>query len=125
MCLQGGPKKVDTHTVSRVSAFLGHPLQRNITSDVKAFVRYEISVIFNLPHHTQSPLNCFWTRQGPRLAKSGICEYSQEQTMNHIADTYSLTEIRKQSLYEAAYASDMQSLISFFVDSGVSLPSMS
>jgi len=45
--------------------------------------------------------------------------------MNHIADTYSLTEIRKQSLYEAAYASDMQSLISFFVDSGVSLPSMS
>jgi len=55
---------------------------------------------FDLPPHTWSPMNRFWTSQGPcranlhkwRLAQSPSCDCCQRQTMNHIVDTCPLTE---------------------------------
>ena len=55
---------------------------------------------FNLPRHTWSLLNRFWTGQGPcraNLCKWGLtqspsCDCSQCQTMNHIVDTRPLTK---------------------------------
>ena len=50
---------------------------------------------FDLPPHTWSPMNCFWTGQGPcranlhkwGLAQSPSCDCCHRQTMNHTVDT--------------------------------------
>jgi len=56
---------------------------------------------FDLPHHTWSLMNLFWTGQGPcranlhkwGLAQSPSCDCDQQQTMNHIVDTCPLTKV--------------------------------
>jgi len=55
---------------------------------------------FDLPRHTLSLMNRFWTGQGPcrailhkrGLAQSPSCDCGQQQTMNHTVDTCPLTE---------------------------------
>jgi len=55
---------------------------------------------FNLPCHTWSLMNHFWTGQGPchanlhkwGLAQSPSCDCGQWQTMNHIVDTCPITK---------------------------------
>jgi len=55
---------------------------------------------FDLPRHAWSPMNRFWTGQGPcranlhkwDLAQSPSCDCGQQQTTNHIVDSYPLTK---------------------------------
>ena len=55
---------------------------------------------FDLPHHTWSLLNRFWTGQGPccanlhkwGLTQSPSCDRGQRQTMNHVVDTCPSTQ---------------------------------
>jgi len=57
-------------------------------------------VVFDLPRHTWSLMNRFWTGQGPchanlhkwGLAQSPSCDCGQRQTMNHVVDTCPLTK---------------------------------
>jgi len=56
---------------------------------------------FDHPHRTWFLINCFWTGQGPcranlhkwGLAQSPSCDCGQQQTTNHVADTWPLTKL--------------------------------
>jgi len=69
---------------------------------------------FDLPHHTWSLMNRFWTGQGPcradlhklSLSQSPSCDCGQRQTMNHIVDTCPLTKFFKCRLYLLREADD-------------------
>jgi len=56
---------------------------------------------FDHPHRTWFLINCFWTGQGPcranlhkwGLAQSPSCDFGQQQTTNHVVDTWPLTKL--------------------------------